>query len=525
MATGVSSSLFGADRRVLALAVARMADAMGNSFLIIVLPLYVASGTVSGSVFGLPASLVAGTVLALFGIASSLAQPVAGRLSDRVGDRKHFVLGGLVVFSAVNLAFVWATQYWMLFGLRIVQGVAAAFTITASLALVNEVSTPDRRGRHMGLYNSFRLTGFGAGPLLASAVLEFGPFALGMGITITGFEATFGVSAAAALVSAVLVGVLVEDPDDTAPAPRQLALRLWDQAGRGLDPILSLGLATLVMAACFAMLSAIEPEVNARLDQSPVLFAVEFVALVAVLAVVQPFVGNASDSVGRKPFIVAGLLGLVPTTLLQGLVTAPWEMIVVRGLQGVAGAMVFAPALALAGDYTTRGQSGAQLSVLTVSFGLGIAAGQLTAGFFVQYGFAVPFAVGAGLAGGAVLLVATQVRERAADERARAALETEGGLLPVLHRFFLVEKNVLELLELVTLEREAVLAGFVVVADLGQGLHIRGLHNLNKRRRIHLERAGEILGRGGVDAAVRLDLAGRKVFGVLRLEANSSHGK
>ncbi len=396
---------------MLALAVARMADALGNSFLIIVLPLYVSSGTVAGGAFGLSTSMIAGIVLALFGIASSLTQPLAGRLSDRFGERKRFVLGGLVVFSLVNLSFVWASQYWMLFGLRVLQGIAAAFTITASLALVNEVSQSSSRGRHMGTYNSFRLVGFGAGPLLASLLVEAGPFALGGGVEVTGFQATFGVAAGAALVSAVLVGVLVRDPDDIIPAPRRVAIRLWDPAGRGLDPILALGLATLVMAACFAMLSAIEPEVNARLNQTPVLFAVEFVALIAVLAVLQPFVGQASDSVGRKPFIVLGLVGLVPTTVLQGLVTVPWEMIAVRGAQGAAGAMVFAPALALAGDYTTRGQSGAQLSVLTVSFGLGIAAGQLTAGYFVQYGFGVPFAVGGVMAAGAVLLVVTQVRE------------------------------------------------------------------------------------------------------------------
>jgi MFS family permease len=84
-------------------------------------------------------------------------------------------------------------------------------------------------------------------------------------------------------------------------------------------------------------------------------------------------------------------------------------MIVMRMLQGGAGALIFAPALALAGDYARKGASGAQLSVLTVAFGLGIAAGQLTAGAFVVYGFAVPFAIGGVLAAGAVVLVHTQV--------------------------------------------------------------------------------------------------------------------
>jgi MFS family permease len=169
-----------------------------------------------------------------------------------------------------------------------------------------------------------------------------------------------------------------------------------------------------------ALLSAIEPEVNARLGQGPILFSVEFVALIAALAVLQPVVGRLSDDWGRRPFIVVGLVALVPTTLGQGLVETPLAMIGMRVLQGFAGSMVFAPALALAGDYTDKGQSGAQLSVLTVAFGLGIALGQLTSGFFVQYGFLIPFAVGAGLAAGAVLLVYTQVHDRAPADASSA---------------------------------------------------------------------------------------------------------
>lgn len=413
MAARESSRIwFGTDRRVLALALARMADAMGNSFLIIVLPLYVAGETVTGTLFGVPASFVAGVVLALFGIASSLAQPLAGHLSDRVGKRKPFVLGGLVVFAVVNLSFGLVTQYWQLFALRIVQGVAAAFTITASLALVNEGSGAGRRGGNMGVYNAFRLVGFGAGPLLASVILETGPFHLPGMVVLSGFDATFLVAGGTALVSTGLVAVMVTDAETAGPTPRRLSIRVWDPSRCRLDPIFALGLATLVMAACMALLSSIEPQVNERLNQGPIWFAVEFVALIAALAVLQPFVGRASDRFDRRPFILVGLAALIPTTALQGFVDTSTELIVLRLLQGGAGALIFAPALALAGDYTTSGQSGAQLSVLTVSFGLGIAAGQLLAGALVQYGFPVPFLIGSVGAAAAVVLVLTQVPTR-----------------------------------------------------------------------------------------------------------------
>jgi len=406
------ASFFRTDPRVLALAMARMADALGNSFLVIVLPLYVASGGVDGSTFGLSTSLVAGLVLALFGIASSLVQPLAGRLSDQAGKRRVFVVGGLVVFMLSNLAFVLADTYVLLFVLRIIQGTAAAFTITASIALVNEVSRMDSRGGNMGVYNSFRLVGFGAGPLMASLIIEAGPFSIPAGFigmdawTVTGFDVTFVLAGLAALLSVILVLLIVEDPEETAPSDRSFNIAVFDKKGRRtLDPIFALGCATLVMAACLALLSTLEPQVNERLNQGPVLFSIEFVALILTLALVQPFVGRLTDRFGRKMFVVYGLIALIPTTLAQGFVVDPWQMIAVRMLQGVAAACVFAPALALGGDLADRGQSGAQLSVLTVSFGLGIAAGQILAGWAVEYAFYMPFAVGGvlSLAGAAIV--------------------------------------------------------------------------------------------------------------------------
>lgn len=404
-------TFLGADRRVIALGLARMADALGNSFLIIVLPLYVASQQVTGGSLGLPASVISGIVLALFGLVSSMAQPFTGHLSDKMGKRRAFVLLGLVIFCGANFSFSLAHTYPLLLLIRAVQGLAAAFTITASVALVSELSTIGGRGQNMGLYNSFRLVGFGGGPLLAGVVMEAGPYALPGGLMINGFEASFYLAALAAFVSAMLVALLVRDPDETKPTRRNLELRV---RGRGadqmLDPIFTLGVATLLMTSCIALLSPIEPEVNARLDQGPVLFSIQFAAFIGAMATVQPIVGRLSDHYGRRVFIVWGLIALAPTTLAQGLVTTPMQMIVVRLLQGVAGAMMLAPALALAGDLAEDGQAGAKLSILTVAFGLGISVGQIASGILVHYGFVVPFAAGSVLALGGAVLVYTQVR-------------------------------------------------------------------------------------------------------------------
>ncbi|MFB6095695.1 MAG: MFS transporter, partial [Halodesulfurarchaeum sp.] len=376
--------ILGTDRRVLVLAFARMADALGNSFLIIVLPLYIASGhihleTLVGTTvplgiasFTLTESFLIGLALSLFGFLNSFSQPFTGRLSDRTGRRKVYILFGLALLGSASAGYVFVEAYWLVLALRILQGIGAAFTIPATVALVNELASGARtRGGNFGVFNTFRLIGFGFGPIIAGFVVE-----------AWGFDAAFGVAVGGALVSFLLVSLLISDPSETrAAAGEDLSIAVRGPPGRLLDPVFTLGLATVAMGICIALFATLEAQINARLDQPTILFGVEFGAVTLANILFQIPVGRASDTYGRRPFLVLGFLVLAPATLAQGYVLTPAAMILARLAQGVAVAMVFAPSLALAGDLAREGTSGTTLSVLTMAFGLGVAIGPLTSGF------------------------------------------------------------------------------------------------------------------------------------------------
>jgi MFS family permease len=399
------------DRAVIALGFARMADAVANSFLVIVLPLYIASGEVRGESLGLSESALTGIILAIFGFFNAFMQPFAGRLSDRLGRRRVFVIGGLLALALFNSLYMLADSYLGLLLIRVGQGLSVAFTIVATVALVNELSDRSNRGGNMGIYNSLRLVGFGTGPLVAGFVVAGGPYRI-LGASLTGFDAAFVVATSGALIGAGLVVLLVRDSEQTTVATGRVKLAVRARDGAHLlDPIFTLGLASLIMAACIALLGSIEPQVNERLGQDARWFGVQFGVFILSLAATQPLIGTLSDRWGRKPFIVLGSLLLAPTTLTQGLVLTPVAMLLARLAQGIAGAMVFSPALALAGDLARKGQSGLQLSVLTMAFGIGLSIGQLMAGFLVGLGYVVPFATGAVLALGSTAVVWTQVEE------------------------------------------------------------------------------------------------------------------
>ncbi|MFD1512036.1 MFS transporter [Halomarina rubra] len=431
--------VLGTDNRVLTLGIARMADALGNSFLIIVLPLYIESGQidlsgiVGGSLFGveLTTAFLIGLVLSLFGFLNSFGQPITGRFSDRVGKRRVFVLFGLGLFGVASAAYPFVEQYEYVLLIRAFQGLGAAFTIPATIALVNEFAAGDtERGGNFGVFNTFRLIGFGFGPIVAGLVVDGGSYATPWG-ELTGYNAAFGIAVLGAIVSFALVTLLIEDPPrPDNEASDDLSFRVFDRTGDTLlDPVFTLGVGTLFMATTIALFATLQADITDALGEGSFLFSVQFAAVVIANVLFQVPIGRASDEYGRRPFIVAGFALLVPSVFLQGYVpgiaetwaglvpadsaglVAPLLMLFFRLLQGVAVALVFAPSLALAGDLAGAGRSGTTLSVLTTAFGLGVAIGPLAAGYFIRFGFAAPFTFGAVIAALALVLVYSQVED------------------------------------------------------------------------------------------------------------------
>jgi MFS family permease len=425
---------FDLDRRILALALARMVSALANSFLVVVLPLYIGQvvalpgfvGTTvraGGIEFTVQPELLIGVVLSLFGFLNSFGQPFTGRWSDRTGKRKQFLLAGLAIVAVGSAGYIIFRSYVAVLAMRALQGIGAAFTIPMTVALVNEYSAPDERGSNFGLFNTFRLLGFGTGPLVAGGVVAAGPYSVA-GTAVSGFDAAFLVAVAGAVLSFALITLLITDPEEAeAAAGEKISIRVRNPDGPGLDPVFALGLGTVVMALGIAIYAPLANVINDQLGQGNFMFAVQFGATVLANVLFQLPFGRLSDSYGRRPFLVGGFVLLLPTTLGQGFVPLvpaslfgpavgpPELMVLLRFLQGVAVAAVFAPSLALAGDLARKGESGSTLSLLTMGFGFGVALGVLFSGILVGFGFAVPFVVATIGGVGGLLLVVTQVTE------------------------------------------------------------------------------------------------------------------
>ena len=387
----------GANKVVFALSMARMGDAIGNSILFIVIPLYVASLPAPFLPFSEPVRT--GVLIGLYGIISALLQPLGGSLSDRVCKRKIFIQAGLLIMGASTFAFVFANHFTDLLILRSLQGIGVALTIPASLAIMTVATRKETRGGSMGVYTASRMVGFAIGPLIGGFLYD-----------AYGFDPAFYAGTGFIILAIILVQAWIKDVEcEIPPEGRGLSSFLNMSVLKG--GIIGLAFATFVMASAFSMLTTLEPQINQRLNQSAFTFSIAFSSLMVSRLILQIPLGRLSDRVGRKPLIIAGLIVIAPATALIGYTMTSLQLIGLRIIQGIASAGIAAPVFALAADLSKKGSEGQQLAIVTMGFGLGIALGPLIAGILIAPFFPLPFIIGGIMALAGALIVYRYVPE------------------------------------------------------------------------------------------------------------------
>lgn len=98
---------------------------------------------------------------------------VGGAAGDRFGTARVFG-AGIVVFVAASLACTVAASATQLIAARGVQGIAAAFMVPGSMALIGKAYPADQRGRALGFWAAAATATTAFGPVLGGALLTWG---------------------------------------------------------------------------------------------------------------------------------------------------------------------------------------------------------------------------------------------------------------------------------------------------------------------------------------------------------------
>ncbi|MCD2157965.1 MFS transporter [Rhodococcus cerastii] len=117
---------------------------------------------------------------------------VAGRLGDRFGPKRVFLIG-LAGFTVASLCCALAPTAEMLIGARAAQGCAAALIAPQTMSLIVHMFVPERRGRALGVWGAVGGASMAAGPLVGALLVTTlgwrGIFLINVPLGVAGFLA------------------------------------------------------------------------------------------------------------------------------------------------------------------------------------------------------------------------------------------------------------------------------------------------------------------------------------------------
>ncbi len=273
---------------------------LGFGGIVPTLPLYAQS-------FGVSASAV-GLTIAIYGLARFAVAAPSGRLSDHLGRRPTLAIGGLV--SALGNLWCAASASFPEFVIaRFVAGAGAGLILTTGQIVLADITTPERRGRTIAIYQGVFLFSVGIGPFPGGLLAEYfglaAPFAAyGIAGTVSGVVAWFAVNETRNLPHSRGRG---------APGPRpsfaaQIRV-LTRQIGYVLVCLVSFMNAVVRTGALFNIVPVLG-SLRLGLSVAEIGFSLALGSLAGLLAAYPS--GMLADRFGRKAVIV-------PATILSGL--------------------------------------------------------------------------------------------------------------------------------------------------------------------------------------------------------------
>ncbi len=329
-------------------------DMMIYGLLIPVFPEYASrlgiNESVLGAIFGVYAAM-----LLLFSIPMGL-------LSDRVGRRPLIVTGTFLLAIATAL-FGFSTTVTHLLIARAVQGISAAATWSAGLALLADTTDPSRLGERMGISLSAVALGTVLGPVAGGLLFEY------LGYTATFVVPAMMVAAVGLLVLAVPVRSRrrAESPGWAGLLPR-----------RHLFPLAACAVTAIAVSGTYGILDPYLPVyLHAVFSASPATIGLVFAALAVATAIAQPAAGRIYDRHGGSRYLIGGGL-LFSGAAIFAAMQAPTLPLIAAAILvlGVTLSSALVPVMPImAGIYRSQDSQGVAYGMYNTFFSVGLSIG------------------------------------------------------------------------------------------------------------------------------------------------------
>jgi MFS transporter, DHA1 family, multidrug resistance protein len=276
-------------RDIKVLIAAAFVIALGYGIVAPVLPQFAASFDV-----GVAAASI---IVSVFAFMRLVFAPAGGALVGKWGERRVYLIGLLIVAVSTG-ACALAQDYWQLLLFRGLGGAGSTMFTVSATALILRLAPPNSRGRVSGAYASTFLLGGILGPVAGGLLAGFG------------LRMPFIVYAVALVIAAAVVAVMLKKPsagtgeDVAVPEPMALREALADPGYRAaIVSSFANGWATFgVRMALIPLFAA------AVLGAGPETAGLALAVFAVGNALALTFSGRLSDSAGRRPLVIAGLV-------------------------------------------------------------------------------------------------------------------------------------------------------------------------------------------------------------------------
>jgi MFS family permease len=331
-----------------------------------------------------------GLISAISPIPGILVSSLAGAYSDKYG-RKRVLFISLLIFATAPFAYLFVTEIWQLGIIRFYHGFATGMFMPVAMAAIADHYPAEVRGQALGTYSSFTMVGRFSAPFIGGALIYFANFGL--------LYIVCGVTAIIALAMAFLVKWDV-------PLAKAHALKTSGSMMAALKDVVKdkgiLLTSSMEGIQYFAMgaFEAFLPLYCLSLGMNGLEIGAIMGVQVISMLLTKPFMGRFSDTKGRKPSIIVGLLAGSVVILLMPFSTDPIFLAILSILFGITVAMVTASTSALVCEIAGCSAHGSAIGVLSSIMDIGHSLGPLITGMVVTI---VSFQLGFGLA--AVLLL------------------------------------------------------------------------------------------------------------------------
>src|SRR5690625_287822 len=387
-------------REIWVLAGAALLIALGYGLVAPVLPQFARSFDVSVA--------AASFVVSAFSLCRLLFAPAGGALIARLGERRIY-MAGLLIVAASSVATALAQTYVQLLVFRGLGGIGSTMFTVSAMGLIVRLAPPTARGRASSLYATAFLIGNIGGPVLDGLLAELG------------LRVPFVVYAVALVLATAVVWRLLPDTGRGSARTREegppmaFAEALRDSAFRvALISGFANGWSNFgVRVALLPLFAA------AALDAGPWAAGAALAVFAGGNALALTFFGGLADVRGRKPMIMIGLAVNGAFTVVLGMSGNIWIVMALSAMAGIGAGMLNPAQQATVADIVGNKRSGGKvLAGFQMSQDAGAIIGPVVAGAIAdRLGFAAAFAVS-----GAMTLLAC-----VAWFFARETLHREGG--------------------------------------------------------------------------------------------------